>query len=297
MLTRLSLAAQGYALVVAPGQGATILSASWRHPSGRDVPLLHPLSDPAAGWAGGIFVMAPFANRIAGGAFDFGSRRHKLPLNRPEEGMAIHGMARDLQWRIAEQRPAQVRLVLEEVSAGPWHFDMVQDLGLSDEGIRIGLTITNRGQESLPFGLGLHPWFPRPDGTRLTFSAAGAHRRDERGLPLPEVVPVPGLSQGDGRPLQDLPPLDACFSGWTPRTARILWSDAETALTLRAEGALRHLHIYLPAERPVFCAEPVSHLPDAVNRPDLGPEAAMTPLAPGERLSGAITLTAHEVTA
>ena len=38
------------------------------------------------------------------------------------------------------------------------------------------------------------------------------------------------------------------------------------------------LHLYMPPGEPYFCAEPVSHMPDALNRYDM----PMTILEPGE---------------
>ena len=141
-------------------------------------------------------------------------------------------------------------------------------------------------------GLGLHPWFPKPAGTTLSFAARGAHQRDALGLPLAETAPQPAFAAAAPQPLDHLPWFDGCFSDWSPRRARICWPDRKAALVLAGEGAFRHLHVYVPDDRAVLCAEPVSHLPDAVNRPDLGPTAQMTLLARGQSLSGSLILSA-----
>ncbi len=290
----IELSSHGYRLRLDPRHGATVTAAEWRDPDGKWLALLEPLPDPAAGLKAGCFVMAPFANRIDGGRFEFEDRRFTLPINRPSDGMAIHGFARDRSWQVKAKGDASATLTLDFAEAGiPWAFALRQQVTLGAHGIHIGLQITNQGETTMPFGLGLHPWFPKRPGTHLTFSAAGIHTRDARGLPLPDIAPVPALTAADARPLDGLPWLDGSFSGWTPRTALVRWPGQGAELALFAEGALRHLHVYIPDDRAVFCAEPVSHLPDAVNRPDLGPEAQMTPLAPGESLSGALRLIAR----
>ena len=274
-----------YRLVIDPSLGATILSAEWQHPDTGWLPLLAPLQDRL--FKAGCFVMAPFVNRIADGAFSYGGQSHHISLNNPKEGMALHGFARDHVWQVAQQTDVAVDLVLD-LSASPWHFRLTQRVELGAGGIRVSLAATNTGAETMPFGIGLHPWFPKPRGTVLRLAAEGAHARDARGLPLAARVDWPWL----GKALDGAGWFDGCFTGWSPRQARIEWPDQGAALDLRADGALRHVHVYTPDGRDVLCVEPVSHLPDAINRPMLAADTQMHELAPGETLSGAMTLEA-----
>lgn len=298
----LTLEAHGYHAAIAPNYGASLTALDWQAPDGARIALLAPLVDPAAGLRAGCFVMAPFANRIADGRFDFGGQVWQTPVNRPEEGMAIHGHARDRAWQVHRHQADRAVLGLSVDDPDlPWQFEISQTVTLSPEGVTVALGLTNRGPRAMPFGMGLHPWFPKPAGARLSFASTGSHFRDARGLPLPETRMQPGFDPDHPLPLPEFPWFDGCFSGWTPPEARIDWPGQGVSLHLRASGALRHLHVYVPDDRAVFCAEPVSHLPDAVNRPGLGAGAAMTLLAPGDSMDGAMTLTAiptqfpHEV--
>jgi len=78
---------------------------------------------------------------------------------------------------------------------------------------------------------------------------------------------------GSGAPL---PPMliDHCFADWDGH-AEI--EDELGRIVITANNA-PHLHIYAPPMAPDLCVEPVTHLPDAVNRP----EWAMPALPPGE---------------
>ncbi len=291
------LEAHGWRAQLAPDHGASLTALEVRHPAGTGawLPVLAPLADPGQGLRAGCFVMAPFANRIDGGRLAVDGRHWQIPLNRPEEGMAIHGFARDRTWRITGHGPDRVRAELLVEDPGlPWQFGLVQTVTLAPAGMRIGLELTNRGPRPMPFGLGLHPWFPKRPGTRLTFARPQMQRRDTRGLPLPGTDPQPGFAPGSAQPLEAMPWLDGSFTDWSPREAEILWPDAGLRLTLRAEGALRHLHVFVPDDRPLFCAEPVSHLPDAINRPAL--PGGMDRLAPGAVLAGAMALAAAAAT-
>ncbi len=81
--------------------------------------------------------------------------------------------------------------------------------------------------------------------------------------------------------------LDNCFTGWD-RTADIQAGPA--SLRIEASEAFRQLQVFTPSWADFFCVEPVSHMPDAVNRPDLPADQAMHVLRPNETVSGTIRL-------
>lgn len=285
------LEAHSLRLTLSPQRGGTLLSLDWHHPDRGWVALLEPLADPAAGLRAGCFVMAPFANRIADARFAFGGVTHDLPMNRPEEGMAIHGVARDHAWTVEETGTDGALLCLRVAAPDlPWRFVLRQRLTLSPDVLEVGLEMTNLGDAPLPFGMGLHPWFRKPAGATLSLRQPRSQHRDLRGLPLPRTEAHPEFATATARPLAGIPWFDGIFAQWSPREALIRYPADESEIRLSAKGALRHLHVFVPDDRPVFCAEPVSHLPDTVNRPGLPP---MDVLAPGGTLSGAMTLWAR----
>src|SRR4051812_20960832 len=97
-MERIVLAAYGYQLSVAPKYGANIIGCDWTNRAGRSVPILRACEDdhllPNMPSPVGCFPMAPFANRIDGGTFLFEGRVYALPINRPDENVAIHGLSR-----------------------------------------------------------------------------------------------------------------------------------------------------------------------------------------------------------
>lgn len=283
----LELRAHNYRLRVDPQHGASLLSAQWQHPNGEWVSLLVPLNQPEAGFKAGCFVMAPFANRIDGGKFVLDDQTVQLPINLPDEGMAIHGFSRNLPWQVMSLTEDQV--ILTQVVGGEDHayiYHLEQTISTLPEGFHLSLSIRNEGVKRLPFGFGFHPWFEKTREATLEFSTEGAPQLDACGLPEGESVPVSGFEPGHPTPLSALPLINHCFSGWSTREALIKWPEKQTALILKGEGAIRHLHVFNPQDRAVFCAEPVSHFPDAINRAALGNDRAMTILNPGESLSG-----------
>lgn len=285
------LETRAYRLTVDPNHGATILAADWRKPDGAWMPLLAPLDEPSKGLSAGCFVMAPFSNRIRAGRFPFQGREIVFAMNRPDAGMACHGMARDLCWSIRETGGSHAVLqCAHSTDDYPWRFSLCFGIFLHEDGVELTLDMQNLADEALPFGFGLHPYFKRRPQTTVTFSSQGTQRKDQWGLPLPQVDTETGILPGEPLPVEAHLGLDSCFRDWAPACARIDWPTEQARLDLAAEGAFRHVHLFVPETRDVFCVEPVSHLPDAVNRPSLAASAAMHVLAPQETLSAALKL-------
>jgi aldose 1-epimerase len=65
-------------------------------------------------------------------------------------------------------------------------------------------------------------------------------------------------------------------------------------LSLRATGAwASNLQVFAPRSAEVIAVEPVSHAPDAANRPAAAAHGAMHVLQPGTMLEGSLTIHWH----
>jgi aldose 1-epimerase len=105
-------------------------------------------------------VLMPWPNRLEGGSYEFGGRRHQLPLDEPEAGNAIHGFVRWENWTVAERDPSRV-VVRHEVHPRPGYpfsLELSIEYSLSHAGLRVQTTATNVGGEPCPFGSGAHPY-------------------------------------------------------------------------------------------------------------------------------------------
>lgn len=243
-------------------------------------------ADPTTSF-GGAFIMAPWANRLDGGRLPALGLEHRLPINRPQDNTAIHGLSRDRPWSVAVAEPAHALLMqhVDTTEAGlPWRYAIRLEVTLTDAAA-IALTITNQGALPAPFGLGWHPFFRRPAGTRLRFRATTQFSRDARTLPV-APQPTTGVDGDEAAYLG----LDTHFAGWDGM-AEIVQPDCR--LRLVASRALAgNLQVFAPGGDAVLCVEPVSHLPDAPNRPDLARYGGLTLLPPGGVLAGGVVLTA-----
>ena len=303
----------GFRLGVLPGLGGSITHLVWT-PSdgpapGADIDLMRRATE--AGIASGnpsnlaSFAMVPFTNRIDAGKISFtdgSGHRHavQVPINRPAQNAAIHGFGRLARWQVAEWTACKVRLTQLFADAGnPYAYAAEQVFALTRTHVECTLGVTNQGATVMPFGIGFHPWFDRTPAATLAFSATHAFRMDARDMPV-EAIPAGEFSGCDAHAhahrfaISARTPFDTPVGGWAG-TATITWPEWHAALDISASGAFRLIHIFSPKEPAVFCVEPVSHLPDVINRRHLSGHGDMTLLAPGESMTGMMRLTPRVV--
>ena len=134
-------------------------------------------------------VLIPWPNRIQDGLYSFDGQEHQLPLDDVAEQDAIHGLVRWGSW-IAGDR-AENRVVMEHAlhpqPGYPFSLALSVEYLLSDEGLLVRTTATNRGPRPCPYGSGNHPYLTvetSVDSLMLRVPAHTLLRSDERGIPI-----------------------------------------------------------------------------------------------------------------
>lgn len=286
-----------FTVELVPSRGGTQSRLAWTAPHGQTHELLRrttaaeieDLSRSTSAFSN--FVMAPFANRIDGAAFRYDGELFTLPMNRPEQNCAIHGHAREIPWTIETNTPEKTVLEVEFArSDTPYAFTCRVGFSVSDDSLVQSLWVRNDGETTLPFGFGLHPWFPMDEHTELEFSADVAFETDGRTFPL-DLADVEGnLDFSSPAKVNPRAELDRPFAGWTSRKATIYQPTAGYALDILGRGALTNVHVFIPDGGDAFCVEPTSHVTDVVNRRNFAAYGDMTPLDPGQSLKGDMVL-------
>jgi aldose 1-epimerase len=134
-------------------------------------------------------VLIPWPNRIEDGSYEFGHRRHQLPLNEVESRNAIHGLVRWSSWNVAERQSHRVAMEysLHPQPGYPFSLGLRIEYGLSEEGLSVRQTATNLGEDPCPYGAGAHPYLRLGEGTVdvlvLQSRAETVLCSDERGIP------------------------------------------------------------------------------------------------------------------
>jgi aldose 1-epimerase len=188
------------------------------------VPLVesYPADQPPPMGAGAILL--PWPNRVASGRWDWNGTPQQLAITEPARDNAIHGLVRELTWREVDGDGASVRLEADVAAGSGWPVPLQTTVryAAGDDGLEATHTVTNAGDEAVPFGLGVHPYVraghASVDACVLRLAASTVQPVDpERQLPVGPATPVDGtdLDFRSGRPLAGVE-LDLPFGGCTP---------------------------------------------------------------------------------
>lgn len=264
------------------------------------VPLLRPAGDGAEPGGSACFPLVPFGNRVRGNRFSFRGRDYHLRPNRPTDPHYLHGEGWLSDWGIRDRDATSVALDhSHDGSALPYVYDAVQRLSLRPDGADLELSVTNRGAHAMPFGLGWHPYFPMTPATTLQTEASRLWTEDPGWLP---GHPVEVPAEMDFSTPRRLPAhwVNNGYDGWSGK-ARITWPERGLALQITADPVFRVMFLFVSDtsfdagyQRDHFALEPMSHMADGHNQPDLG---GLAVLEPGESLSGRMGLTVEALPA
>jgi aldose 1-epimerase len=218
------------------------------------------------------FAMLPWSNRISHGGFEHDRRFHAIRPNRVGEPYPIHGDGWLQPWTVTrtDTSQASMHLTSSRFEGNPYVYEAVQRLRLVEGGLDQSVSVTHRGPEPLPYGLGFHPWFARTPGARLQAQVDGVWLSGSDPIPTRHSAHIP--------PSWDLRPgasmqgelIDNAFTGWDG-LARIDWPERGLSLRVQMlpvdtpQGAMKPscCLVYRPVAGPAFCFEPITQPIDA----------------------------------
>lgn len=311
---------------VAPGRGMMLLQARLRLPSGEVVDAIA-APDPATAageldggpddFAGdksfsfGGAILAPYANRIRGRPLPdareietlVAGRTVRLPRNwggkaAGAEQYAMHGLILDARVGWRQDAPDRVTGRLEAGDfQGRWpgRTALGFEWSLTGGGLSLRVVAENAGRDSLPIGIGWHPYFALPSGerrqARLWVPArmrALVNNYDEV-LPTGALEPVAGgpydFSDPTGRALGEAY-LDDCFTDLERQggVAAVEVRDPAAQVGLRVASPcpqVRAFQVYAPPDKPFVVVEPQFNLADPYGAEWAGRDTGMAIVPPG----------------
>lgn len=200
------------------------------------------------------YPLVPCSNRIAGGVLHWQGRTWQLALNNAPEPHAIHGIGWQLPWQVVSSGAGHADLVLRHAGDERWPFafEARQVFRLSPNALDLELLLKNTGSESMPAGLGWHPFFIKRPGARIQVRTQSRWEMGADKLPTVRV-PHAGL---DGS--TDGLDVDHCFEGWD-RTALL----EDDVLAIHVTSGLQRIVVFTTPARDVIAIEPVSHANNA----------------------------------
>lgn len=278
--------------------GGLVLDLDWTR-DGNTIPLLRPAQDDGAdALSSGCYPLVPFGNRVRDNQFTFDGRIYRFTANTDWDPHYLHGEGWDSKWSVEAQTASTLDLALTHRGGHtPYEYRTYQRFSLQDDTLEMRLSVENLGEHALPFGLGWHPYFPMTPETTL-FAPARKFWTEVEGW-LPGVAVAIAADLDFSRPI-GLPHrwVNNGFEGWSGE-AVISWPERRAAVRLTADPVFKHAFVFVSDtgfdpgfQRDYFCFEPMSHLANGHNLPDLGD---LKVLAPGESLTGGIRLQPHTI--
>ncbi|MDQ6627560.1 MAG: aldose 1-epimerase [Pseudomonadota bacterium] len=241
------------------------------------------------------FPLLPWCNRIRDGRFTWRGRVVQLAPNVPDSPHTIHGIGWQSAWTVEYSDAQRIFLALVEAGEGAWPYPFRAELTyrLDPAGLSIDIVLQNTGTQTMPAGLGNHPYFPHlrdGSGTRVTAFVDAIWQSDNEAMPTtlsssrPEIAALQtGLRLSDHV-------LDNNFTGYR-RTARIDWPDGR-ALRIIASAPLDFMVLYSPPKQDLFVLEAVSNCTDWINLLDANAADATPATVGGSALDPGETIQA-----
>jgi len=254
-------------------------------------------------------ILAPWNDRIPAGSYRFANTEHRLTINNPEDGDAIHGFLYRLPLKICtagdtgtahtagKQREALLRRHLRpsDEPGYPHNLDVVLGYSLTASSFTLRMEVKNTGDAPAPLALGWHPYFRLPGS--LTVDDLKLELGAEMLVPVgSDLLPLGG-HKSISDPHMDFrtahaigrQALDVAY--WTPAGHTTRLTDGRLLLEITQSELFQYTQLFIPPDRRSIAIEPVSAATNAFNVPALG----LRVLEPGQSVEGTVTVMLSEI--
>lgn len=240
----------------------------------------------------GVPILFPFPNRLRDGVILWRGQRY--PIDPPR-----HGFVRDKAWRVlatgaTDEAGAWMTARVEASTYAeailrqfPFPFTLDVTYRLRDSGLYMETVMYNTGDQAMPVGFGIHPYFRCPTPGTLCVPAQQRWELEDS-LPTGRLLPVDGAY--DLRQPRDVATLElddiytglrADPDGQVRCRLRDHAQGLETTVVFAAAD-FPHVVVYTPpAPRQAICIEPYTCPTDGLNLQERGIESQRVILEPG----------------
>lgn len=269
---------------VRPDLGAAIERFVW-----RGIDIFRPVPPDSSVRDMGYFPLTPYSNRIGHGRLP---GQGVLRLNFLPQPHSLHGFGWERTWQIFSRKPHALHLILTHSSDEDWPFNCEKhcEISLDDEALEVRLSLRNTDANSMPAGLGFHPFFPIDRATRLITRVDGMWQT-ENWLPVQHgALSAQDIAFTTGQQALVDWTVDHCFTGWD---GSAILDYANHCVAISADPDCAFLQCFQPGDgRPFISLEPISHVPNAHQLAEQGHTATgLRWLASGESFSVGMRIT------
>jgi aldose 1-epimerase len=262
-------------LEVVPEIGGSISKFYFKH-GDTFLPVLRPAIGHESPLEMSLFPLVPYCNRISGNQFVVNGNTINLKPNFGNEPHACHGDGWISAWEVIHKTQTGVQLGLTIAEAGkPYKYESVLEYQLLNNSLVIRLSIKNLADITMPFGAGIHPYFPR-ENSLVQFDAKNVVLEGPEHLPTETITLPQELSFSSYKKIPSVW-RNLCYTDWAG-VATVVRDKLKTSL----ESDSKFVMVFTPPGEDYFCIEPMSHNIGAFNKGELGIEEGVIILRPGE---------------
>lgn len=234
--------------------------------------------------------LAPFANRIKDGKYQFEGENFQLPINRPSENNALHGFLYKKSFQVTEMKrgmnDCEIELLFKADEEVGFPFKYNQTINYKWNGydnLIITATVENTSDKNMPYFFGWHPYFKLSESVNdstLQFEAMHKIEVDSQKIPTGNVVP---FSEFNALKNINESSFDDAFELKQDPTVVLKSSSLGVQLDLNFSDCdlpFKYLQIYTPKDRESIALEPMTSFANAFNH-----QKDLCVLKPGEKRS------------
>lgn len=270
---------------IAPDKGSNMFAFTYK---GHEIIYHEPELLESCGFTGN-FVLFPTPNRVENATYSWNGR----VITQKKNGVPvlIHGLVFDEQWKVTQQSQTSVTTSISLTE--PFVCTLRLTYSLKQDGIRITYSVINDGDERMPFGFALHPYFSRLSGDDQTYITIPAKSWMES--PTDTLLPTGKLIDVSDKPYNVLSPrpigelsLDHVYTDLIPNEyATIDYSTMGMRVTLKTSDDFTHMVVYT-GHKGAVCIENQTCSTNAINLYNRGltKESHLLVLEPGATHTG-----------
>ncbi|MEK3720477.1 aldose 1-epimerase [Paenibacillus sp. FSL H8-0034] len=243
-------------------------------------------------------------NRIDKGQFTFEGRSYQFDITQPATGNHIHGLVRQQPWIVTQAGEKEngqlfitstLNLAEDEHVQRQYPHALELEITYVLDGSKLTQTLkaTNNGNDSAPFGYGLHTWFlldGKPESWKLQLPVEGIWELNEVNIPVGHIAPLgryEALIEGDSLKGHNM---DTVFQiGSNPCTA--ILSNDQVEIRYSGSDLFKQWVIFTKGEAHDFiCLEPYTWVTNAPNIDQPAEVTGLRGIKPGDTLQLEVTL-------
>jgi aldose 1-epimerase len=244
------------------------------------------------------FNLFPYSNRLKDAVLNFRGKEYQLEVNFPD-GTAIHGEAWTRPWKVLETREERVSFMFnstdfEDIS-WPFPFRVLLEYEIKGNRLFVSMMLENIGDEVMPGGMGIHPYFMRNLTTHqekvyLEMPVKGIYPGETQ-IPTGHWIDISDKYDFTVEKELKTDFLDNCFRvDEGPITLK--WPESGVKLTIGRDSIFGHVVIYCPEkEKEFFALEPVTNCNNGFNMAEGGiGDTGTLLIEPGQAVKGEVVL-------